>query len=437
MPKITAKYVRDVTPTAKDKIYWDSRLQGYGLRVKPSGQKSFVIQYRNSYGQSKRKTVGPYPKITADQAFKNGKELLAEATLGTDHVSEHQEKRQALTIEQLCNEYFDKAKVGNVLTKRGVAKASSTLASDEGRIKRHIIPLLGPVRVRDLSRADIRRFLEDVTDGKKTARSERTTKTRGKSIVTGGGGTAKRTVGLLSGILTYAVERDYIDTNPAHGIQLPKDNVRAIENLEDKYRALGHALRIAEEIQEPWQSIGIIRLCAFTGLRRGEAVNLTWKEVDIDGSCLRLKTSKTGASVRPMGAIVANLLTGIKDRKQSGKFVFPGIRVDGAAFGGIPRAWDRITHADELEDDERLELDGFTLHGLRHGFATTADTLGLTIPTVAALLGHSAGGVTAGYISRVDTVLAAAADRVANQVARQMGEPGFGEVVSHPRFVAS
>jgi hypothetical protein len=56
--------------------------------------------------------------------------------------------------------------------------------------------------------------------------SVKTKKLRGKAVVRGGAGTATRTVGLLSGMLTYAIEAGIIGSNPAHDIHKPKDNVR-------------------------------------------------------------------------------------------------------------------------------------------------------------------------------------------------------------------
>ena len=58
-----------------------------------------------------------------------------------------------------------------------------------------------------------------------------------------------------------------------------------------------------------------------------------------------------------------------------------------------------------------------TPHGLRHSFASVADDLGLSEPTIAALLGHVGGGVTRGYIHKLDAALIAAADRVSGRIA--------------------
>jgi len=77
----------------------------------------------------------------------------------------------------------------------------------------------------------------------KTRVAVKTKKLRGKAVVRGGAGTATSTVGLLGGILTDAVEAGIIETNPAHGIRKPKDNVRKRRLSEAEYRILGRILR--------------------------------------------------------------------------------------------------------------------------------------------------------------------------------------------------
>ncbi len=82
------------------------------------------------------------------------------------------------------------------------------------------------------------KVLKDIMAGK-TAVSVKTKKLRGKSIVTGGAGTATRTLGLVGGIFTYAMEAGIITANPVHGIRKPKDNVRDRRLTQAEYRTLG------------------------------------------------------------------------------------------------------------------------------------------------------------------------------------------------------
>ncbi len=92
-----------------------------------------------------------------------------------------------MTVSALCDLYL----------KEGTeTKKASTLATDKGRIERHIKPLLGKRLISEIASTDIERFMRDVAKGKTAADVK--TKKRGRAIVEGGKGTASRTVGLLA-----------------------------------------------------------------------------------------------------------------------------------------------------------------------------------------------------------------------------------------------
>ncbi len=201
MPKLTKRIIdAAAVPTAGDVMLWDDELPGFGLRIKPSGAKSFLVQYRNANGRSRRMTVGRYGVLTPDEARGDARQLLAVAARGHDPAERRQNDRQAVTVAQLCRDYLEKAEGGLIITRRRRAKKASTLATDRGRVERHIIPLLGHRPVKDVTSSDMRAFLRDVTSGKTAADVK--TKLHGRAIVEGGRGTASRTLGLLGGIFT-------------------------------------------------------------------------------------------------------------------------------------------------------------------------------------------------------------------------------------------
>jgi len=407
MVKLTKRKVDAAGSDGRDHFVWDNEVQGFGLRVKKSGAKSFIIQYRNTNGRSRRLTIGRYGVLTVEEARKEAKIALASVLKGGDPAEERKLERGAITIQDLCREYLQKAEHGLILTRRGEAKSPTTLYTDKGRVERHIIPLIGNRTVKDLTAGDVRRFLQNVIAGK--TKADVKTKKRGRAIVTGGRGTAARTIGLLGGILTYAVEQGYRGDNPSRGIVRPKDRTREWRLDDAGYRLLGKCLSDAEHNAANWQPILIARALALTGCRRGEIEALKKIEIDSATSALRLGRTKTGKSIRPIGSAALAVLKEAAG-KSSSKFVFPALNDERKHYIGLPKALVRIAG----------NVEGLTPHGLRHSFSSTAEDLGYSLPTIKALLGHAGSSVTEGYIHKVDSVLVAAANRIADHIAQAM-----------------
>lgn len=408
MVKLTKRTVDAAKVSDKDYFIWDDDLPGFGLRVFASGKRSYLVQYRAG-GRSRRYTIGLHGVWTAETARQEAKVQLGRIAHGDNPAEERQLDHKALTIKELCALYVADLNAGLILGKGGRPKKQTTIVTDSGRIERHIIPLLGARRVKDLTKADVNKLMKDIIAGKSRI-SVKTKKLRGRAIVRGGPGTATRTIGLLGGILTYAVDAGIIETNPTHGVKKPKYAIRTRRLTEDEYRTLGEMLREAVKTEKYATTVEIIRQIALTGCRRSEIIGLKWTEADTASSCLRLSDSKEGESVRPIGLPVVEFLD--ERRKvldgSVGTYVFPGPRAEDGAFGGFPNHWEQIFGNSALAD--------VTPHVLRHSFASIANDLGFTEVTIAALVGHAKGSVTSKYIHSLDTALVMAADTIAGYI---------------------
>jgi Arm DNA-binding domain len=76
--------VESTAPSASDVFAWDNELRGFGMRVKPSGLRSYIVQYRNAHGRSKRMTIGGHARLTAEETRKHARQILAEVEKGGD-----------------------------------------------------------------------------------------------------------------------------------------------------------------------------------------------------------------------------------------------------------------------------------------------------------------------------------------------------------------
>jgi len=416
--KLTIRSIATITADPKHDIYvWDDELAGFGVRIKPSGVRSFMLQYRNIHGMSRRLTLGKLGVLTPDDARKLAKKRLAEVAEGNDPAGERNTARKAIKVAELCDLYLKEAET--LPGSRGRIKKKSTLTLDHSRVERHIKKLLGHRAVVSLTQRDIEKLQTDIATGKTaTKRPE-----KGRSgVVTGGRATAARAVGLFATILEFARRQGIIKENPARGVKkFPDVKRRRFLSIEE-IKGLGKVMYAALKAKDNRTGIAAIRALMLTGCRKSEILSLPWEWLDAKARCIRFEDTKSGAQIRPIGATAANFLKNQpkrkikKDKLKQAKgqqkdaespWIFPADRGEGH-FVGLPMVLERLCTRAELKD--------VTLHTLRHTYASVAAELGFSELTIAGLLGHTVPGVTARYSHLPDSALVSAADRVSAHI---------------------
>jgi integrase len=391
--------LRDIRALKPGQVVWDNAVIGFGAR-RSTRTIAYHLKFRTVAGRQRWLTIGKHGSPwTPDTARNEARRLLGEIAKGADPAAEKHAARTAVTVAELCRRYLDDAESGRLLVRGGKPKRESTLRSDRIRIARHIVPLMGHLPIAAVTRADAEKMMHDIAN---------VTRSRG------GRGVARRTVALFGAICSFAIECGLIAANPVTRLRKFAEGRRERRLSDDEYVRLGAALRAAEGTLWP-PALAALLFLTLTGWRSGEATGLRWTDVDLVRRTATLPDRKTGRSVRPLSRAACDLLRTqpraipIGDRD----LAFPPLRTIGLlnlrpivarirALGGLP--------AD------------ITPHTLRHSFASLAADVGLAESTIAQLIGHKGYSITSRYLHGADTVLLAAADAVANETARRMGD---------------
>jgi integrase len=400
---------------------WDSELTGFGLRIEASGTKTFIVRYRAGGGgrnaQRRFMTVGRYGVLTPDQARRRARQILASVATGHDPAGDRSAKRKEMTVADMLDLYRREGCFIQRGKRQGQPMKPKTKQFTLARLHHHVLPLLGSKKVSEVRPADIERFVRDVEAGK-TAKDE-TMGPRRRIVVRGGAGAARKVVRDLSAVFSFANRHEILSGNPCRVAAVNTTDNRNTGYLTlDQVRKLGAALdELAAEDVNP-KALNIARLWALTGCRRNEIAGLQWSEVDFDRGCLVLGDTKTGLSVRPLGAAALALLK-IIARDEDASYVFPAERGKGF-YQGTKRVWPAVI--------KRADLPGITPHTLRHTLGSTAVSGGETLAMTGAILGHSNMRSTQIYAHLQADPAARATERVVGSLSAALNRRPSAEV---------
>jgi integrase len=409
--KLTKRTIDGADPRTTRYFVWDAELRGFGIRVSPSGTKTYVVRYRPrgiGPGAPKRFVVlGRHGAITPDEARARAKTLLGAVAAGHDPAVERSQAKSSTTIEKLVDLFLDE----HVRPKR----KSRTAVGYAAVLKNHLVPKLG------------KRSVDQVTS---TEMSQLHLSLRGSPYQ------ANRMLAVVASMYGFAAKRGIVakGVNPAAGVERFRESSRERYLGAEELKRLGEALRLAETAGLPWKNETgkprsnhspleenrrtvlspevtlAFRLLLFTGARLGEILNLEWRHVDMERGLILLPDSKTGRKTIVMSAPVVDLL---RDRKRSGEFVIPGIDAT-RPRSDLKKPWQAI--------QRHAGLEGVRIHDLRHTFASIGAGASLGLPIVGKLLGHSQPATTARYAHLDADPLRRASNIIGDQLARALRE---------------
>jgi integrase len=315
------------------------------------------------------------------------------------------------------------------LADRRAKKKAGTADEYERVLDKDVLPLLGRVRVADVTRAQVAKLHLSMSDRPYLS---------------------YRALAILSAMLRFAELHGHRPqgSNPCTGIERYPERARERFLTDEEMKRFGKALSDAERVGLPQApkknpkpkdpkkakhrpksagnpvpanryTVAALRFLILTGWRESEALGLRWNQVDFARSLASLPDTKTGRSDRHIGAPALSLLSELP-RLADSPFVFPGQK-PGTHLVEVRGVWEAVRHA--------ANLDGVRLHDLRHSFASVGASGGLSLPMIGALLGHRDVSTTQRYAHLADDPRKAAADRVAAHVAAAMRE---AEAPEHP-----
>ncbi len=375
IPKLTRRAVEAVKANGADTIYWDGELTGFGLRVRKSGRKNYVLQTRVR-GKLRWFTIGQHGRITADEARAAALEILAQAKKGIDPRDADAKPEAEPVMADLGRRFLEEYVP--------VHCKPSTQGEYRRSVELFIDPAIGEMRIAGVERKDIAKLHFDLRDKPYQA---------------------NRTLGVLSKMFSLAeiwgLRPD--GSNPCRHVKRYKESKRERFLSPEETERLGEVLAEAES--EMPSAVAAFRLLLLTGCRLSEIQFLRWEYVKDD--CIELPDAKTGGRVVPLGPEARAVLAAVP-REEDNPWVIRG-RLPGSHITDLQRPWRRIRARAGLED--------VRIHDLRHSYASRALALGESLTMIGKLLGHTQVQTTARYAHL-------ARDSIQNAAARITGSIG-------------
>jgi integrase len=377
MIKISKRIVDALEVQDRDVDHFDEDLKGFGVRVRPSGRKTYFVMMRHKCVM-RRFTIGSHGAVTAEAARLKAKQIISDLAIDKNPTAEQDAVRNSVTVRSLGERFIDEYVPCHL--------KPSTAGEYKRCVEIFINPEIGTMKLVSVERADIAKIHHQLRHIPYQA---------------------NRVLGVLSIMFNLAESWNLRPafTNPCRGVRKYKEKKRERFLSREELGRLGGALRIEEEFAP--SAVACIRLLLLTGCRLGEIQTLKWSYLDLDTCLAFLPDSKTGRKTLYLGSVAVKLLRSIP-RRQDNPYVVTG-DVEGQHLTDMQKPWRRIRKLADLPD--------VRIHDLRHTFASSGVALGQGLPIIGKLLGHSQPQTTARYAHLAASPALEVADKISENLA--------------------
>lgn len=377
MIKISKRTVDVLEPQDRDVDHYDEELKGFGVRVRPSGRKTYFVMMRHKCVM-RRFTIGSHGSVTAELARLKAKQIISDLAIDKNPTEVEDAVRNSVTVRSLGERFIEEYVPCHL--------KPSTQGEYKRCVQIFINPEIGTMKLVSVERTDIAKIHHQLRHVPYQA---------------------NRVLGVLSIMFNLAESWGLRPqfSNPCRGVKKFKEKKRERFLNREELKRLGEALRIEEEFAP--SAVACIRLLLLTGCRLGEIQTLKWSYLDLDTCLAFLPDSKTGRKTLYLGSVAVKLLKSIPRRKDN-PYVITG-DVEGKYLTDMQKPWRRIRKFADLPD--------VRIHDLRHTFASSGVALGQGLPIIGRLLGHTQPQTTARYAHLAAAPALEVADKISQNLA--------------------
>jgi integrase len=362
MPRVKlTKTIIDALPTpSKETVHWDTGCPGFGVKVTPKGRKVFVVLYRTAGARSRLRkyTIGPYGRVTLNQARVAAQKVFAAKLDGRDLAAEKKDSRRKMVADRVDD--LLEAFIGQHISQ-------NRSAAEISRMLRRVGSAWSARSIHEITKRDVIEAVSAIEQ-------------RGAPIA------ANKALKSIKTFFSWCVGRAVLDRSPADGVPLPAKQVTRDRVLSDA--ELARVILAARQIGGPYGDI--VEVLALTGQRREEVARCTWDEIDLKTRTWKLSSDRTKNAKSHEVHLSDPVIAVLNRANERGKFVFS--RSGDISFQDFSSA--------KREIDDLSGITGWRLHDLRRTCVSGMARLGIAPHVADKILNHQAGtisGVAAVY----------------------------------------